>query len=89
MKSKAYFTDEVYQNELGSNDIDFNYQKHQPYFEFADNNNNFLIGLNDILNCLAIAQKVDMIPAINTEFWNIVEERYNVKLYEIEIDTEN
>lgn len=87
IQSFSKFTNEVFQNAMTDEDLEFNAKKHQPYFEFEGKNEKFLIGLDDIMTCVAIAEKADMIPAINRNFWHTIKERYGVANYEIEIDT--
>lgn len=86
MSKFASFQDEVYQAPLLSSDIEHECKKHQPYFEFERNGESFLIGLDDILTCIAIAEKVDAIPQISKNFWDTALERYGVAFHEIEIE---
>lgn len=87
MKSMSKFNNEVFQNKMTDKDLDFDTKKHQPYFEFESKNEKVLIGLDDIMTCVAIAEKTEMIPTIDRNFWNVIEERYGVVNHEIEVDT--
>lgn len=75
-------TYEVYQNEVEDNDIDFMVSKHQPYFEFEINGEKCLIGLDKILECLIIAEKIDEIPKLGNGFWVSVKEKFGVNYFE-------
>lgn len=45
-------------------------------FLMQDNNGKFTLGLQTILECLAIAQEVNAIPEIPSEWWNRINNRY-------------
>ncbi len=77
-------------------DVEYSTNKHQPYFEFMRGQERFVIGMDDILTCLAIAQKTGEIPPVaiadNTNpsttyrFWNEVKEKFGVDIIDIEVD---
>lgn len=35
--TEVKFTNEIYQNELSPNDLEYDFNKHQPYYEFEVN----------------------------------------------------
>lgn len=82
---KAKFTHEVYQNEMDDEDIDFIAQKHQPYFEFEIKGEKCLIGLDKILECIVIAEKIGEIPKLNSNFWSNILEKFNVDYYDFDV----
>lgn len=81
----ATFTREVYQNEMDDEDIEFITQKHQPYFEFEINGEKCLIGLDKILECLVIAEKINEIPRLNNNFWSNILEKFNIDYYDFDV----
>lgn len=81
----ASFTHEVYQNDLESSDLEYIAAKHQPYFEFEIKGEKCLIGLDKILECLVIAEKIGELPSMGIEFWNCVLKKYGVNFYDYDI----
>lgn len=45
MDNIVNFTNEVFQQDMGNTEVEFEHCKHQPYFEFAKQEKRFLIGL--------------------------------------------
>ncbi len=43
---KTEFTKEVYQNKIDKCDLEYDTEKHQPYFKFETNTGTCLIGLD-------------------------------------------
>ena len=86
MNKIATFTNEVYQNTMSEEDLEFIPNKHQAYFEFEANGEKCLIGLDKILECMLIAEKVEQIPTLGNSFWQQIEERYGVDWYNYNID---
>ena len=84
MKNAA-FTHEVYQNDMEDSDLEYVAAKHQPYFEFEINKEKCLIGLDKILECLVIADKIGEIPKLGNEFWTNISEKYNVNYYDYDL----
>ena len=78
----AIFTHEVYQNQLENSDLEYVPVKHQPYFEFEIKGEKYLIGLDKILECLVIAEKIDEIPKLGNYFWSNILEKYGVNYYD-------
>lgn len=79
--TSGVFTNEVYQNELEGADLEYDATKHQPYFEFDMDGKKCLIGLDKILECMAIAVKLEELPQPNIEFWQTVAEKFHVDYY--------
>lgn len=71
--TEVKFTNEIYQNELSPNEFEVNGEK-------------CYIGLDKILECVAIAEKIGEIPKIGISFWQNVLEKFNVNFFEINID---
>ena len=84
--TEVKFTNEIYQNELSPNDLEYDFNKHQPYYEFELNGEKCYIGLDKILECVAIAEKIGEIPKIGISFWQNVLEKFNVNFFEININ---
>ena len=82
---QAEITFEVYQNEFEENDLEYVTEKHQPYFEFELKGEKFLIGLDKILECLVIAEKIGELPSLGNGFWNQVIENFGVNFYDYDI----
>ena len=80
------FVHEVYQNEIEDTDIDFEVSKHQPYFEFEIGGEKCLIGLDKILECLVIAEKIDEIPKLDNEFWVSVKVKFGVNYFDYDLN---
>lgn len=84
-QQKALFTHEVYQNELEDNDLEYVTVKHQPYFEFEIKGEKCLIGLDKILECMVIAEKIGEVPPLGNGFWNQIIENFGVNFYKYNI----
>lgn len=82
---EASFTHEVYQNDFEDSDLEYITEKHQPYFEFEIKEEKCLIGLNKILECMVIAEKIGEIPPLGNGFWNQIIENFGVNFYEYDI----
>ena len=83
---KTKFTHEVYQNEMEIEDIEYVVKKHQPYFEFEIEGKKCLIGLDMILECIIVAEKVGEIPPLGNGFWVGVSEKFDLNYYEYEVN---
>ena len=82
----ASFTHELYQNDLTDDDPEYDTKKHQPYFEFAIDGKKCLIGLDKVLECMVIADKIKEIPVLGNGFWTSVSEKYGVDYYDYNIN---
>lgn len=82
------FTKEVYQNEFENSDAEYIPEKHQPYYEFEKNGEKFLIGLDQILECLKLAEQIEEIPELGISFWGNVSERFGIPYYDIVVQLE-
>lgn len=80
---KAEFTKEVYQNEVGDYDLEYATEKHQPYFEFEIKTEKHLIGLDQILECLMLAERIGEIPKLGTSFGVNASERFGINYYDM------
>lgn len=76
--TEVKFTNEIYQNELSPNDLEYDFNKHQPYYEFEVNGEKCYIGLDKILECVVIAEKIGEIPKIGISFFIIF---YNIRKF--------
>ena len=83
--NNATFTHELYQTELGSEDLEYVVEQHQPYFEFEIRNEKFLIGLDKILECIIIAEKIEEIPKLGNGFWTSILEKFNINYYDYDV----
>lgn len=84
--NRTTFTHEVYQNDLGIDDPEYDVTKHQPYFEFEIKGERCLIGLDKILECLIVAEKIDEIPKLGNGFWTSVSEKFGINYYDYDIN---
>ncbi len=82
------FTKEVYQNEFENSDVEYIPEKHQPYYEFEKNGEKFLIGLDQILECLKLAEQIEEIPELGISFWRNASERFGIPYYDIVVQLE-
>ena len=82
---KSTFTYEVYQNDVESDDLEYMVKKHQPYFEFEIMEKKCLIGLNKILECLVIAEKIEEVPKLGDGFWTSVSEKFCINYYDYRV----
>ena len=82
---KARFTREVFQNEFESEDLEYVTIKPQPYFEFEIKGEKSLIGLDKILECMVVAEKIGEIPPLGTGFWGQIVENFGVNFYEYDV----
>ena len=89
MSKIAAFTNEIYQNTMSEEDLEFIPDKHQAYFEFETNGDKCLIGLDKILECMLIAEKAEQIPKLGNSFWQQIKERYGLDWYNYSIDFDN
>lgn len=80
------FTHEVYQNELENSELEYVAAKHQPYFKFEIKGEECLIGLDKILECLIIAEKIGEIPKLSNNFWNNILEKFNINYFDYDIN---
>lgn len=85
MAKKADFTYEMFQNKLTDDDLEYDYEKHQPYFEFRVSDDKVLIGMDQIIECLALAEHLGEIPELGICFWQSVREKFNVKFEDYDI----
>ena len=83
--NNATFTHEVYQNALENSDLEYVTEKHQPYFEFEINGEKCIIGLDKILECLVIAEKIDEIPKLGNGFWSAVLEKFGINYFDYDV----
>lgn len=79
--NNAEFTHQVYQNDLQVDDVEYVTVKHQPYFEFEIRDEKCLIGLDKILECLVIAEKIDEIPKLGNGFWSSISEKFGINYF--------
>lgn len=84
---KANFTEEAYQNEMAPSDSEYIAEKHQPYYEFEKDGKKFLIGLDQILECLMLAEKIDEIPKLEISFWVNVSEKFGIDYFDIVVNS--
>lgn len=75
---KAEFTKEVYQNEVEAYDLEYDAEKHQPYFEFETKAGTCLIGLDQILECVMLAERIEEIPKLGNSFWVNASEKFEI-----------
>lgn len=87
MEREAVFDKEVFQNSIEETDLEYIAEKHQPYFQFEKDGEKFLIGMNMILECLAIADKIGETPPLGNGFWGQVNEKFHVNFYEYEVES--
>lgn len=83
--NNAVFTHELYQEELKDNEVEYIIEKHQPYFEFEIKGEKCLIGLDKILECLIIAEKIEEIPKLGNGFWTCILEKFNINYYDYDV----
>lgn len=83
---EAKFTEEVFQNNFEDSDVEYIPEKHQPYYEFEKDGEKFLIGLDQILECLMVAEKVNEIPKLGISFWVNVSEKFGVDFYDLMVN---
>lgn len=79
------FTNEVYQNSMKDDELEYIPEKHQPYFEFDCKGNRQLIGLDQILLCLRIAEKMNEIPSMSLSFWQSVSENCGINYFDVDV----
>lgn len=82
---QAAFTREVFQNEFENEDLEYITAKHQPYFEFELKGEKCLIGLDKILECLVIAEKIGEVPPLGAGFWGQIMENSGVNFYDYDV----
>lgn len=82
---KSIFTYEVYQNDVEKDDFEYTVKKHQPYFEFEILGKKCLIGLDKILECLVIAEKIEEIPKLGDGFWTGISEKFHINYYDYHV----
>lgn len=85
LADKSIFTYEVYQNDVESDDLEYTAKNHQPYFEFEIFGKNCLIGLDKILECLVIAEKIEEIPKLGDGFWTGISEKFHINYYDYRV----
>lgn len=83
---EAKFTEEVFQNNFEDSDVEYIPEKHQPFYEFEKDGEKFLIGLDQILECLMVAEKVNEIPKLGISFWVNVSEKFGVDFYDLMVN---
>ena len=83
--NNATFTHELYQNDLAYDDIEYIPEKHQPYFEFEVNGEKCLIGLDKILECILIAEKIDEIPKLGNAFWTSIFAKFGINYFDYDV----
>ena len=77
---EAKFLNEVHQLPVQPEQLEYDVKTNQPYFEVGNKENTMLIGLDTILECLAVAQSIGQIPMITQGFWMMVADRYEIDL---------
>lgn len=77
---EAKFLNEVHQLPVQPEQLEYDVKTNQPYFEVGNEENTMLIGLDTILECLAVAQSIGQIPIITKGFWMMVADRYKIDL---------
>ncbi len=77
---EAKFLNEVYQLPMQPEQLEYDVALNQPFFEVGNRENTMLIGLDTILECLAVAQSIQQIPIISNGFWMMVADRYEIDL---------
>lgn len=82
--TNSKFTNEVYQNSMKDNESEYIPEKHQPYFEFDCNGSKQLIGLDQILLCLRVAEKANEIPPMSLSFWQSVSEDCGINYFDVD-----
>lgn len=80
---KTEFTKEVYWNAIDDCDLEYYAEKHQPYFKFETNTGTCLIGLDQILECLMLAERIYEIPKLGNSFWVNASEKFGINYYDM------
>lgn len=81
------FVNEVFQTEVSIDQEDYDPAKNQPYFLFKSKDKYEIIGLDEILSCLAVAEKAEEIPPLGISFWQFCNSRFNVEFpYEVQLN---
>lgn len=84
--NNAQFTHEVYQGALQVDDMEYVAVKHQPYFEFEIKDEKCFIGMDKILECLVVAEKIDEIPKLGNAFWSSVLEKFGINYFDYSVN---
>ncbi len=66
-------------------DLEYVTEKHQPYFEFEMHGEKFVVGMDKILECMVVAEKIGEIPPLGNGFWKQVIENFGVNYSEYDI----
>ena len=74
-----------YSNHVPADAHDYSISDYQPYFEFEQNGVTVLIGMDSVLECIILADKIQAIPKLSDTFWSTIIEHYDVNYFEYEL----
>lgn len=72
LTGEAYQDDETFKSEGG-----FEAERDQLYFKMKQNDNEFLVGLKDLLICLRLAETMGEVPKLENPWWIDVSNLYD------------